>query len=452
MTAVWLAREARACGAIVRHAYLMRRTTGSNLVSWMVLSLSLFIGGVGYIATGWFSRALGVAVGMPLVMFALLCWSYLIASVRAQTHAAGFVLLPRMRARSLAVLLFGWLFLCAVFGTIIGFFFGSYAVAWFLLAVLLATTAAATIAPVSSLIILLLAPASFALIAWLLPDGGKVAVQESDVDTLLVAVMLACALLVMRRLGAPAATGLLLAKIKLPVSPVHAQSLRRDLAQSNRQALLMHALGPGADLRAWLGRRLLALALLAGAAMYAGMPLPVLRVMLVSATIALQFAVAGRLVTAVYARSKEQGLLRLCANAPAATQLNNRLAHGLLRRFAGCWLLTTLSALALHMLLGGAPDRLLPLFAVLCMPVLAAVTLLRDFARREHYRFAEKAIAAGWYLLTFVLFMMATSGKLGASWAALTAAAILLAGWVLLARRRHAMLLAPAGFPAGRTA
>lgn len=451
MTAVvWLGREFQACWAIARQAYLMRASSGGNRVSWMVLFLVLMLGGASFIATGGISKAMGVAIGMPLVMLGLLWWSYLIASVRLQCHAAGLALVPGMRARCLAVLLFGWLVLTSVLGIEQGYFVGNYGIAFFLVSVLLATTAAATLAPGLLLFLLLLAGALYVLGKLLPPASVGFTLQGSDNGKLLVAVLLVCALVVMRHLGPPRAKSLLLAEIKLLVFLFYARSLQRDCVQGDRRALLMHALGPGATFKTWLMQIILGLALLVGSALYAGMPLPVLRVLVVSAAIALQYAVAGRLFAAVYARHKEQGLLRLAANAPAAKRLNDWLAHGLLQRFAKCWLLITLSALSLNVLLGGVPERLLPLFAVMCMPVLAGGMLLRDYARREHHRFSDKAIVAAWYLLTFVLLLLATTGKLPAGWAGVIAGAILLAGWALVARRKQAMLRAPAGFPAGR--
>lgn len=452
MTAGRIVAELKAGWAIARQAHLMRRASGSNVVTWMILSLSLLIGVVGRIATGGLSRPLGIAAGMPLMMLALLWWSYLLAAVQRQNHAAGFALVPRIRQRSLLALFLGWLVLTCMAGTALGLAISAFNVAFSIVAVLLATSAAATVAPGPSMLVLAFLIAPFGLRTLFPSFGVGATLSDNDVEKLLLAVMLVCALMVMRQLGRPRAPGILAMKIRLPAPAFDRRSLQGDCERRDRQALFMHVLGPGANMKGWVMQAVLGVALLAAFAWHYGMPLPVLRVLVVWGAIALQYAAAGRLVTAVYARRKEQALTCLAPHAPARTSLNASLARGLVRRFGQGWLLITVSALLLHVLLGGAPASLLPLGAALCMPVLAGGILLRDFAHGESQQWRQTLIAGAWHMLTFGLVFFAISGRLGSAWALVIAGAFLGGGWLFTAFRKRAMLAAAPAFPAGRNA
>ena len=450
MTSENFSREFRACVAIARQAYLMRAHLGNNALSWGLLLAVLLLGVPTCFVSGKFAKMFGILACMPLGLLSVLWLSYLIGSIYEQNHAAARALVPRMRVRSLAVLLAGWAGLSMAAGAPLGYVLGAYLPAMLLAGVVLGTFVAIAFSPAFARSAAALAAVLFAYSSFAPTGILTVTVGDAGITALSVGLILVCVLAVARQLGRSRALGTKPAALRLPSLPFYGPALRRHCASGDRRALLIHVLGPGASMTTWLTYAVLAVALLVAGARVVSMPLPVLRVLIISVALVSQFMAAGRLAAAMYARHKEQSLLRLTAFAPEAHGLNLALAGGLLRAYGGYWVVSTLLTMGLALMLGAAPGSLPALIAVMCMPAMAAAMLLRDFARKEHYGFAEKAVAAVWYLFTFAMLFMASLGRPGAAWWVAIACAIVLAGWMLVRLRKQSMLRSPAGFPAGR--
>lgn len=450
MTFASFGREFRACVAIARQAYLMRAHGGHNAFSWGLLLAALLLGVPTWFVSDKAAEVLRITACIPLGFLAILWWSYLIGAIHEQNHAAGHALIPRMRGRSLAVLLAGWAVLSVAVGAPLGYATNAYIAPVLLTGLVLGALAAFAFSPVLVWFIGVLWAALYVL-GRFMPSGSlTITLGDAGITSCALALLVLCAVMIARGLGRGRVPGIKFGGSPMPAMPVYGSSLRRDCASGDRPALLMQTLGPGANMTSWLIYAALAIALLMAACKLVSMPLPVLRVFVISAALASQFMAAGRLAAAIYARHKEQSLLRLTAFAPAAPGLNLALAGGLLRAFGGYWVVSTALTIVLALMLGAEPGFLASLLVVMCMPAMAAGMLLRDFARKEHYGFAEKAVAAVWYLLTFAMLFMALLGKLGAAWWVAIACAIVLAGSMLVRWRKQAMLRAPAGFPAGR--
>lgn len=452
MRAATIKRELAACVTIARQAYLMRAHGGGNGMSWgLLLTFVLFSVPTWFVSVKT-AHLFGVLACIPLGFLAVLWLSFLIGSVYEQNHAAAHALVPRMRGRSLAVLLAGWALLSMGVGFALGHVMGDYLGFLLLAGVAIGAFVAMAFSPIFARSAAVVMVALFAYNSYAPFRSFTATVGDAGMTALSVVMILICILAVARQFGRGRALGTKPGSLTLPTLPFSDPALRRHCASGDRRALLMHVLGPNASMKACLAYAVLALALVGAGAMVVSMPLPVLRVFVIAVVLASQFMAAGRLTAAVYARHKEQSLVRLSAFAPDGRGLNLALAGGLLRAFAGYWVASTVLTLVLALMLGAEPMFLPSLLAVLCMPAMAAAMLLRDFARMEHYGFAEKAVAALWYLGTFALLFMALLGRLGAGWWLAIVVALLLANWVLIRLRKRAMLRARPGFPAGRMA
>lgn len=435
-----------ACAAIVRMAVSKRTAQGNNWLSWSLLALPLPFGaGLAWMTGDW-SKVVGIGAGVPLMTLAWLWWHYLIDGVRFQNEPAGYKLVPSMGKRSRLTLLAAWAVLSLSTGLVFSPAVGSP---------LLSCLAAALLLAISGALIRW----EFALVfvgvcsmpyLWeklgLAPLPFEIGL--AGLAALAGALLLVCGLVLSRALGraAPRQAGWR----HLQDIPVYGSFLGADCEGGNRTRLLMHVLGP----QAHTGTQALivALVLAGGAFMIAlsSMPLAVARVFFLALAVALQFAVADRLASALYARGREQALLRLAVHAPDARAFNTVLSDALGRQFLGWWATTTMLALVLVYLTGIPARELMPLFAVFCLTLLAGGPLLRDYARKPHYSKIAKTGTVLLFTLTNGMLMLAISGAMATMWWVLLAVLAAAAAAVFMTMRLRAMRRAPAAFPAGR--
>lgn len=443
-------QEWRACAVIARLALSKRASLGSNWLSWSLLVLALiFTAAMGF-GTGKWRMAIGFGAGIPLSLLAWLWWFYLIEAVRNQNHPAAYKLVPDMGRRSRLVLLAAWLFLSTATGLVLSLALGE--------PMLMCVAAALTLA-VSGALIRWQFTVVFVLMC-LMPylserlgiAPGALGVEPGfyGLAVLACAALLVCGLIISSALGraAPSSVG----QFDMNQFPLYGRFLGADCLRGDRVRLLMHGLGPQAHSKT---QAVMVAAGLLGAAvvaLFADVPLAVGRIFFLALAVALQFAVADRLAATMYARQREQALLRLVVRSPDAKQFNAVLSGAIVRQFLAWWGGTTAIALAFAWLTGVPVSELASLFAVFCLTLMAGGTLLRNYARRPHHGFAVKAAVVTLFTLTNVMLMVASTGKGPAlAWLALAAAASA-AAVAFMAFRARAMRRAPAAFPAGRSA
>lgn len=444
-------REWKACTAIASQAFIQRVRLGNNWLSWALLAMAALIAaGVGF-TTGEWRKAIGFGFGLPLSLLAWLWWFFIVDAVRKQNHAAAFKLVPRMATRSKQVLFAVWVIMSLLVGLVMSLPMNNPVISTLSVGLFLAITAAMIEWQVSVGVTVLVVAAYLARkLGYAMEFWAGFAMNSYLMAALCAAVLLASGWAIGWGLGQPQPVRL--RTLKLSPAPLYASSLSAACEGGDRTRLLMHVLGPAADSRTQA--ILLAVALATGAvAMLAiGVPPAVQRVFFVAAALAVQFGVADRLSAQMYARHREQSLLRLAVRAPASGEVNAVLARALMRKFVGWWLASTAAAMALAVLGSDGEVKPLPLFAVFCMPLMAAGTLLHGYAPRPHFRMRSKVTVVAWFLFTYAVYFMSMIDRLEPlAWYAIALVALGSAfsfAWYRLREMRRA----PCSFPAGRSA
>ena len=452
MSARVLRSEWRASLAIVRAGLTFRAGMHSNWVSWLFLGAAVLIGAIVMKVSGDPRRAI-VGAAVPLAMLASLWWWFLVIAVIRQNHAAAR-LVPGMYARSKRTLagvgLFGSCLMALLF-SIGGASFN------------LALTTSCAIA-VGTLVLMAYPMFTFvALMLCMVADkwGGvdlAALYRFMNGDTMILA-----SVVVMMLLGDAAQnrtlrdtgrqdrnmTGFLNLDLGSAFTPL-AGNANAQARIETPDAMLLQGLGPG--MRITLPGIVLPIVVagfILSLVAQGGMDV-VLRFTIACVALAQQAVAAHATVGTLYARPREQALLRLAPFFPAV--LNALLARTLLRRFLQRWAVTSVVALLLAWLFGAGGGELLRLSVAWCMPPLAGALLLNDYARRRPSGLGLKLVALLWTCITVLMVVAAMAEKFHlAAWLATGVAALAIA--LAFARLRlHAMLAAPPAFPAGRIA
>jgi hypothetical protein len=238
--------------------------------------------------------------------------------------------------------------------------------------------------------------------------------------------------------------------------------LRRDCERRNRQALLMHVLGPqGHWLNYW---RLPVVALGVGALLKvlaifwndadSLTTMSTLAIFMIGMLNIMAIASAAALMLRVQETRAEQSLLRLApASASTARALNRQLASGMARNVFGAWIAVSAAVMGLTAMSGGSPRALLVAACTCSITLVPSIAyVLRDYARQS---VAPSDGMIGWFVfggavaggITYVL-----ADVYGQFAWPLVALAFNLVACAWTVARWKTMLAAPAAFPVGHAA
>jgi hypothetical protein len=445
-----LRQEWLACLAMASQAYRKRVALGSNWFSGLLIVLALGVPLVAGTLTGRWKPSILLGT-FPFVLFCLLWWCLLVASIVEQNFPTGYYLVPRLRVRSLAVLGVTALALVAVHTLLFAMLGVNASVSAALTALVLATMLAAMTVPTVQLLVLVLAFGQN-----LLEPLISVAVEEWVIQHHVLAVMLV--ILSYGLLGwwhgARAITPLRsTAAVEGGSGGLYSRKLRRDCARSDIGALLIHSAGPAAQAVLWSAPVLLMFvaAGLARAFLHEDSSwIVVLPFVAMAFTILAHYFMAQRVVTDMLAAQRAQGLLRLAARAPQAAAFNGVLARSLLWDFGLFWVAS--SACVLLFLATGGMDgvRLLEMAAVCVMDLMVAAMLLRDYADGRPDSFMTNIVAGCYLLAAHVTMVVVLTGRVGLRGGVLFLVAAGCVSAAVLVIRFRRMALLPVAFPAGR--
>ena len=441
-----LTQEWKAWRAIVLHAFLRRSSQGSNWLSWTLLVLAVLVPAFVGLVSGQWKGAIGYGAGPVLSVLGAMWWYFLCSAIIGQSAVAESRLVPGFVRHAIVTLSLAWLVLTLVLSALLALAFPP---SWIVLAActgaLLAVMAAMLVQPAimfAVCVVALVGPGAHKL-GWIpyLARSGAALVPSAAL------ICIVCGVAIMRALRRVPRAQVALAG----AYPGYARRFRIDLANARVGPLLMHAVGPRGHLMPAMLVLLLSVVLFLSvfALVFLTLPGDVAQAGFVIMALVAQFALAQKLVTAIYASHREQALVRLAPAAPSGRQFNSTMSRELLVQFFQCWLVSSALALGLLFAAGVASDSLIRLAAVFCMSLLAAGATQRDYARAAQSTTAQIAGAA-WALGALVLALAALIGKWsGQFWIVLACVAVLSAAAFTLYRRRG-MLRAGVAFPAGR--
>ncbi len=456
-----LRSEWRACLGVARLAMDWRAQMSNNHFTWLFLCMALLapLGMIGL--TGRWAYGIGMGAGVSLLALATLWWATLLFSLLMQNHASAR-LVPRMRSRTICVLLF--------IGT-----------AWTLgLAALFVLAGAAPLAALAGVGALFAGAAVF--IAWpgiaLAAVALMVVAMVADSKAVLavmhagawpVAVLLALPLMLVL-----ACSGLFRLANEaelhyLRVPQLHAKKvdhsfrfgaghlLQRAIHKGRLDHLFMHGLGPRMRLP-WLLILLPVIGFGSVLVMWGGAAAEetrfLLQANLVMVSLLGLYAMPPSVPQALARSQAEQALLRLCGKAPAAGLLNAMLARAFMRQFLTLWVASILAVLLFGWGGGVRADDLLCLAPAFALPLLHACVMLRDYASASSARFGARGGVGMMAMLTASVgwSLAALGARLLAAPSLAIAAALIVASALLVRARWNAMLAAAPALPVGRLA
>ena len=444
-------REWRACRAIAMQAYYKRRVQGSNWLSFALLGLAVLAPVIAGLLSHKWMLSIGIGFGVSAAMFSFLWWTLLLASVTQQNFPGAYYLVPRMRARSLAVVAGTALLIVLTHVLLFGMAGVAPAITAALAILVLATVAACMWVPVVRHLLMVVVFGNTLFGKWIPPTFVALVGKHFLVGTALVLLLYAVlAKMQLRRRGPTPAPA-----VAIPASKpcLYNLALRRDCAGADKGRLLLHAGGPG-GLATMSALPMLLVSLVAAIALpFFDADSPWIggsRFLIVSAMILAHYFGAQRVIGAMLAHQAEQSLVRLAAAAPRAAQLNAVLGRALLRDFGLCW--ATTSAAALLFLASGGMDavRLLGLGALFVMNLLTAGLLLRDYAQGAPDSGLVNVMSACYLIAAHAMALLLLSGIMGIAAVAVFLATAAGASATLLFVRWRRVVRLPVAFPAAR--
>ena len=386
--------ELNAWAQILRQPIQHRRSMGGlgslGMTSFLLLvSLAAVVGGTAMHPSRERAFIVAFGAGVPLAMLCLMWWLYLLGSIAEQCRPVAGRLVPRLRERARNVTVSAWGAMVAVM----------------VLAFALPLGHPWHVAAIAGLILLHLNHAF--VICWFLGVFGKLlglpiaawlgAIWNSDAAAAVGLVVLAFELRrfwrgfdVSPHLAKTTQTPPLEAMIARSVARVGrvARFLRLEPRErGDDRPLFMGVLGGQGDSvpRFELAVLTVVCAALAGWSAYKGEDaheeLHFVRASIVIVLLGIQLLVASSMLTSFASRIQEQGLVRLTAGAPDASQMNRILARHFLARQAKMWCAYAALSMAALLVLGATLDETLRALAVCTFALPLMGIPLADHAR-----------------------------------------------------------------------
>lgn len=456
MSAMTGGGELSACVAVARHALQAYKNKEGTKLTLALAACVIVLAIVALVVGG---RAYKSLMGLvsPLVgMLAFVLWVAVFKSLMAQNEMPA-ALVPGIRRRSLKVLAFAWL--AATVGVTVPLVESG-------LPMVPTAIGAACMWIFASLSMVRAVPAALMLGAVILLNYINVKLIPISPGPLLIACMLmgllAAIVVVRAMLGGKSSLihdfslsyFTTMHETRAP-GTAYAKTLKRDSANGNTSALLLHCLGPLlAKPQTWPA---MAAVLFMALSFALTMAVPSLETAYGTNT-SLHFVIPMSFIISMLMQAHimgsslrrtvgEQALVMLSGRRPDAATINCLLGHALMVRFGYHWLMGAVVVLVLSAIFGARAEQLTWMLAMFVTVLGAGTLLLQNYAKAKNDGLIPLVMLALGAAVTLVVSILAkTSMVLGGSFVALWA----LLALVSFALRWKAMLRAPVAFPARR--
>lgn len=458
MSAISQRGEWAACAAVARHALHSFANQQSSLPIRAMVICALLLVLAGFVVEATYFKPLMIGAIFFLFLLLVVVWAALFRSLAEQNRVPGH-LVPGIGRRSTKVLVLAWLAIMACLTAPIAALGVPAAFTGAILGAILVTGALLVVRPQLALVVL------FGMVAPILIHTYLTPLHPDLVLGWRVLLGLWGAFMAVRTMLDGKSTGIV--ELSLTqfavrqqargVTATYARALRRDSANGNGAALLLHCLGPIAArplmFSALLVVPVIALAYAVSvvapslAALYQAKG--DLRVILLMSAIASLLLHVDMVSAAVRKSAGEQALLMLTVRRPEPAAINKLLGGALMLRYACLWTVVTLMVLGVSAALTVPAAELVWMLVMLIITLAGGTLLLQNYAKAEHgITVSAVLLGAGAAVTVAAAVYVDFDIIVGALFAALCAVATLL----IFVLRWTAMSRAPVAFPARRYA